>query len=72
MGNPDSAKHRRKVRSTLGQFGRATRATCWVCGSVHGVKAGRAAYGVRCRRCIERGKHTAETRQYEQFLEALE
>jgi len=68
-----TAKKKQKIQALLGEIRRRNSiSSCWICQSIHGVKAGREGYGTRCIECINANKTTPDVELYERLKSLLD
>lgn len=68
-----TAKKKQKIQAALGEIRRRNPSgLCWVCQSIHGVKAGREGYGTCCGECIKANKTTPDVEAYNRLKSLLE
>lgn len=67
-----TAKKKQKLQKQLGALSSAMgRGSCWVCGSIQGMKAGREGYKLRCTRCERAGKTNDAVVEYQRLQSLL-
>ena len=66
-----TARNKRRAARRLTILREQNGGGCWVCGSISGLKTAREGWGIRCRQCFIQGKHTPDTKEFEELREFL-